>query len=478
MSHTFMFNKELFKNPIYWFSCVALILFAGILVVLNLRSVPHVRNVQVTHLDQQGLVGAKDVSVRVSFSRPMQRQTLQDAVTVEPLAEFDLNWSGDNMQIKFRRNLALDTEYKVSIASSAQDIFGKQMSEDYNFSFRTYQPQFLYLKRDPLTRSSNQIMQYNLATKSEEELIRAEDIKFFGYSNNKLSFITTNEDGSDAFQVWDRETRQISQIPLITTKFQVLRMSQSPVSADVVLLLQEVDTEQVVPVPQGSSFLKLINLETAQTRDFKLENVLDVNYAPDGSAILIRDASSIYYIVSVNGENVIDLGTHYATGGFNTDLNKVVFIDYDPFNVQTFYPNINIYDQQREAYNLTLGDKFVVDPHFLNNSDNLLISEQYAELEGTRGLFQVAYISGDADDMGKHISSQSTPGLSLENPKPSPDDRYVLLERFNAEQLRDYSDMRNFVFQTKPFTGDLVVWDLQQNLLTDLQLSGVDIIWL
>lgn len=69
------------------------------------------------------------------------------------------------------------------------------------------------------------------------------------------------------------------------------------------------------------------------------------------------------------------------------------------------------------------------------------------------------------------------PPYSLEFPKPSYDDKFIVIEKYTQDELLDYTKQRDFVFETKPSTAELVVYDTQRNVLYQNGSRGINALW-
>ncbi len=82
----------------------------------------------------------------IDFSRPMDRNRVENAFSIVPHTTGSFAWSGDNKRIVFVPDLLIfNTDYTVTIADSATDVYGHNLDGDgdgnpggdYTLSFRT-----------------------------------------------------------------------------------------------------------------------------------------------------------------------------------------------------------------------------------------------------------------------------------------------------------------------------------------------------
>ncbi len=86
---------------------------------------------------------AEDVSlnseIEIEFSEPMDTESVESALSIDPYTEYSLSWSNDNktLTITFTEPLEYDTFYKISIGTQANDMAGKDLEDKYELGFTT-----------------------------------------------------------------------------------------------------------------------------------------------------------------------------------------------------------------------------------------------------------------------------------------------------------------------------------------------------
>lgn len=460
-------------NKILTTSAVVTISVSLLLAVIVGARAPHVRAVVLPESATQTEMIVNKPAINISFSQPMDRKSVEDAVSVSPEVEYKLNWGLNNLQINFTNNLDLDAEYKISIEQNAKDTFGKNLAENFEYAFHTKSPRFTYLERNGQQQKPDKVIAYDLKSNSKQELYTATGIDYFARNNKYLAVSTLDGAKTSTLSLIEVSSGKSTNISIGDLPFRLTRLIFSPRYDQFIFVAQEVLHVNGVAIPQASSYIFLYDIASSSIKKYEAANVLDIIYSPDGNSLLFRGDEAIYYLMDLQTSELIDLGRHFASGGFSREINRIVFVDYDPMVTSTEYPNINIYNTDREVTAITNGEQFVVDPEFFHRSELILYSEKFRELDGTKGMFSVVV----ADLQQNKLKNIVKEDRSMELPKLSADDRYILVENYDPFQLQNYNDMRNYVFQTKPYTATLSIYDLIDDKFLDISLSGVDAVW-
>jgi len=82
---------------------------------------------------------ALDAMVRITFSKPMQRESVESAFSLTPELTGAFTWSEMDAQITFSPAALFvpDTEYSLTVGVNATDTSGNQLKLPYRFQFRT-----------------------------------------------------------------------------------------------------------------------------------------------------------------------------------------------------------------------------------------------------------------------------------------------------------------------------------------------------
>jgi len=78
----------------------------------------------------------------LEFDRAMDRQSVIDALTVEPAVVLDLRWNGDALRIEPREPLASGSRYQFMLARTATDADGVSLEQEYRWGYYLDDPIF------------------------------------------------------------------------------------------------------------------------------------------------------------------------------------------------------------------------------------------------------------------------------------------------------------------------------------------------
>lgn len=102
------------------------------------RALQYLTNVNspaiVIHASPAGQWATTNAPIQVTFSRPMKRQTVEDAFVISPPVEGSFHWSADQRSFTFEHAAPFDssTNYTVRILGSAQAESGGSLDGDYD----------------------------------------------------------------------------------------------------------------------------------------------------------------------------------------------------------------------------------------------------------------------------------------------------------------------------------------------------------
>ena len=130
--------------PVVWL--LAAVILMGITAVALVLSQASVRLVEMSpaHGDDEVPITA---SIRITFSQEMDRVSVGERFSIEPDLPGSFTWEGRTLTFRPRTGLAPDTGYKVTLAEGAISQRGRTLQEGIIFSYRTREPQLLYLGR-------------------------------------------------------------------------------------------------------------------------------------------------------------------------------------------------------------------------------------------------------------------------------------------------------------------------------------------
>lgn len=85
-------------------------------------------------------------AIRLTFTRPVARESVEGAVTIAPPVPFDLSWAENELRILPRTALQAETTYTVTVGPGVRDAAGSPLVGEIGWRFHTRQPRLAYLR--------------------------------------------------------------------------------------------------------------------------------------------------------------------------------------------------------------------------------------------------------------------------------------------------------------------------------------------
>jgi hypothetical protein len=445
-----------------------------LLALLNMSTSLHVRSVEINGASSAAEI--QNQKLTVHFNRPLQKETATAATYISPGINHVVSWQGNDMVITFTDNLQSNTEYSFIITPEAKDVYGSNLTTGFTYNFKT-KPAKLFYREVDSTGTEVRIMSADPELIHLEEVYKADSITRFAVSKNYLAVVeAVPNEPTNKLVLRDLRSGEDRSIDFDNAR--INKLAFSPTRNELAVIVQNYIKVQNTLIPDAGSKIRIYDLNSLSYREVNPQNVanevVDIVYAPNGQNMLFKVSDSNFYIADLNrpGEVVI-LGKHLFGSGFNRQSDRLLFIDFDPLNTFFSLPYLNLLDSNKNAVQLTGNDSYVVDPQFFNNEQRIIYSEKHSDVEGTRGLYKLMI----TDFTGKSLHLYTDVTRSLELPKLSADDRYIVVERYEVIDILDYNNQRDFQFQTKPAHAELIVIDMITGLIADKGVKGVDAIW-
>lgn len=84
--------------------------------------------------------------IAVTFARPMNQESLNGKVFINPAVPFELGWLENELRILPLAPLQPDTQYTITIGPGVRDNTGADMGGTIEWTFRTRQPRIAYIR--------------------------------------------------------------------------------------------------------------------------------------------------------------------------------------------------------------------------------------------------------------------------------------------------------------------------------------------
>ncbi len=475
--------KGLNYNKIILIVISVLTLLAVVLLFLNTFSKPHIRYIDV----DGGKDNAEflDNKIKVYFNTPIERTEnnkpidFKKYINLDPVIDYSLTWNGNTLYIISKDTLAEDTSYTVKIAGGYKDIYGNIVDHSFDYSFKTKPLKLTYLEKN-YPKAKDRIISRNVKNNNFEVLFEDNNIKQYTVNEDFVVVITTAEDKTDNLKTFDLRSRAKRDLGL--TKASISKIDLSHSVDSFLFIYQEVEPKGQLLQPLSNNSIRIYDLNAQTVVDYNpsgtAADVMDANFSPDGRSILYRSGESFYYLAPLDlSSDPISIGRFTGTGGFNKDGTKIVFTNYDPLQTYSSFPFIVIFNSDRKTTQITKGTTYIVDPVFANKSDSVIFGDRYQDLLGAQGVFNIS--KGISDNSSDYTFSEvfNQKDESVELPKPSWDDRYIVAEKYDKNALLDYQNQRSFINQRKPNKANLVIYDTKEDKVIAEIPNAIDAEW-
>ncbi|MBA3532064.1 MAG: PD40 domain-containing protein [Ardenticatenales bacterium] len=85
-------------------------------------------------------------TIRVLFTRPLDKSTVEGAVVIEPAVPFDIAWSENELRLLPRVPLQAGNSYKITIGPGVRDATGVELEGTLEWQFSTREPQVAFIR--------------------------------------------------------------------------------------------------------------------------------------------------------------------------------------------------------------------------------------------------------------------------------------------------------------------------------------------
>ncbi len=466
--------KKLLKfNKLSIVSIIILIILTLVLIALNTLTHPHVVGINVIGGAENAKL--KNQQIRIEFNRPINRDTVTNSIEITPKADFRSLWSGNNLILAFDTSLDSQTDYTLTLKKNITDIYNEEFTEDYIFHFKTEIPRLAVIEKVH-DNTTNTIAIYNANLAGRQELLKRDNIQFYGL-NETFLVVVTESNYTNNIELINRVTNEVQNFNLNNVR--INSFAFSPTRNEFAYAFQEVEVEQNYYIPISDAKVIVYDIDARSQIDFNPQNSADdvvyLEYSNDGNSLLYRSSDSFYTLAEIKRQdNFTGIGRYLWSGNFNKDSDKIIFLTFDPASSQIPYQFISTFSSEREIINITDGFTAVLDPVFMNKTDLILFAQKHKDLDRTKGIYKIM----QTDLSGNSVEVISNEKYSLELPLPSPDDRYIAIEKYNEINLLNFTNARNYGFQNKPQLANIIVFDTVENKLYDTNLIAVEAKWI
>lgn len=194
----------------------------GLLVLGGDHTAPRIRDF--SWEDRQ--VGAEDTAFLLTFSRPMNHESVENNLRVEPPLPGKFSWAGRRMAYTLETPAPYGTDFKVQI-QGARDRFSQPQTENlmppFEGQFRTRDRAFVYLGVQG--EEAGRLVLENLS-KNEHRILTPANLSVMDYKpypeGDRILFSASNREGDQIQSLLDQK------LYTVTTGIQIVSPAKSP----------------------------------------------------------------------------------------------------------------------------------------------------------------------------------------------------------------------------------------------------------
>lgn len=376
---------------------------------------------------------------------------------------------GESIHVFFENNLNYNSNYRVELAG-VRDVYEAEVNS-ISTQFQTKSPSFYYMEQ---TDELDKLMKYDVESKEKAIVFETNNIQNYVFNNNYIAIVVEEAEYTDLI-ILDTNGNKVGEQRFGFKQIGKIDMTQT--ENRILFALQEYEYDGDFVVPTTGRELYYFDIELEKLEKFEYGGIAfdvdDIVISPDSNFVLVEDSTEGFYLIDLNDNTSgIALGRYISTGGFNRAADKILFLTFEPENYDRSI-FITYYDIETGVKELTHGEYEVIDPSFFGDSDQVVYARVKEQFE-SRGVYRIV----KSDLQGNESEVYDEDGVTLEFPKISYDDRYVVLEKYSYESLVDYNFSRATGYLTKPNRADLVIYDLQNNKVITNELPGIEAKWI
>jgi Tol biopolymer transport system component len=139
--------------------------------------------------------------IQVYFARPVDKATVERAISVTPAFTYTLSWEENTLNLDPVASLLANTEYTVQIGPGVVDSDGAEMAGDLTWRFTTRQPRIAYLNVQEDNRA--ELWMVNTSGSDAQRLSTPDQsVQAYGVAPNGSSMVFTVEEGAGTVNLW------------------------------------------------------------------------------------------------------------------------------------------------------------------------------------------------------------------------------------------------------------------------------------
>lgn len=279
---------------------------------------------------ETGTISGNTGAIMIRFPVPMNRETVETRLSIDPARDFDIVWDESTLQIKPGQAFPSGSHFEVILRSGSASKDGREYKKDFRWSYKIRTPSILYLGN---ATTAPEVWKYDFSTGQNTALTRTEGLVTglaVGQTGDVILYSQKNAvGGSDIFKLFRKEQspeqlvacgKETCADPAISADGRIFAFSRNREPEDG-------NTSQLFYIYTG-----LIDKGeggiTPLVTEKSIPGILPT-FSPDGEKLSFYDSKSQgIRIVNKSGTNDFLLGTNRTQhGNWSPDGERFMFVD-------------------------------------------------------------------------------------------------------------------------------------------------------
>lgn len=441
---------------------ITLLIVFGSSLLISSYSTPSVVGLEVTNGTIEN-AHISDQQMKITFSRPMDKQSVEAAFLTDPTIAGNISWSQNTLFFTPQKPLNYDTTYDISVGDTAQDTYGKRITERYISSLTTEQGKFVFVGEE------GQLYMSDLK----------ENVRQITDDINLIQFFVSREAQQIVLLHYDQTTTlpRFSLLDLITKKTrpilndfngQIYFASYDETSNTLVFNFDDNTTAGY------RKFIYTYNITRDELTKIDSNNLITFAFwlLPNSSTLLIQDLEARYFLYDMETTETQLIGTFIEYIASDSTQGTLYF--------RQSHETSQIVAVGVENREITRDDIVAALPTV--NPENTLLAYAYKpkpnQLIEAEANFGLHILSVDSKEVISDIAAQDE---SLEYPTFSPNSQYLAL----TTTMRIQGEPSGFIIPslrqrigTSSIDQTIKVFDVENETFLDIQVEGSHVQWL
>jgi hypothetical protein len=419
----------------------------------------------------------------ITFSRPMNKDSVVSNFFIDPAIDGNFSWAQDTLFFTPESTLKYGQVYEIRISNQALDIYGKQLSREFNREIKTKPYQYIFIGND------NRLILGSMSG-GQTDLAPDRKVAKYYYSREAKSiiYIVKQEYQTDT-EIYYIDDLNTPKSQLILDNYKNVRNLAFSANGKNLYFQADVPAEEA---DGKSGTKKIINqklfMYSVPEQAVKevilpeaLSNFRRYWLANSDEAFIFNSFDNAYYLKLINDNSQVLLGDYGDYGGSNLMVDKFVFTnkryaDYDS--------GIIFFDGQAKIINQ--AEEIGALPSI--NDDGALVSYSYV-LKSYLTKAKLANYNVRVVDVetGKTTFTTLGENIGFMESNFSPDSKYLTVEKDEKQSdihyvSDNYGDHIYYPIKDEPDYWDdkitTIFYDLSIGKKTNKIVDGYDLQWI